>query len=69
MSVLIYGKVLRQKCRLVKDPPSDEMQELAMNAIFTCVLYAFGNISVVAKQCFWGISSTVVSSSSYVCDS
>lgn len=29
--------VLRQKCALVKDPTSDEMQDLAMNAMFTCV--------------------------------
>lgn len=30
--------VLRKKCVLVKDPTSDEMQDLAMNAMFTCVM-------------------------------
>lgn len=49
VSVLIYAIVLRQKCRLIKDPTSDEMQEFAMNAMFTCVFYTFGNISVVAE--------------------
>ena len=47
--MLLYVKVLRQKCRLVKDPTSDEMQEFAMNAMFTCVFCTFGNIFVVAK--------------------
>ena len=29
--------VLRKKCVIVKDPTSDEMQDLAMNCMFTCV--------------------------------
>ncbi len=29
--------VLRQKCSLIKDVTSDDIQDFAMNAMFTCV--------------------------------
>ena len=33
--------VLRQKCSLIKDVTSDEIQDFAMNAMFTCACVSF----------------------------
>lgn len=37
MDGCLERRVLRQRCSIVKDPTSDEMQTFAMNLMFTCV--------------------------------